>query len=160
MVSPRARATQSTIPSDADIPIRVREPMEVHVVTGEQLAQGWYSFSVGECGGAHRRKFCVLEGPRPDGTFLVNAPGFTGMSEAEIEICRRAAVVLNLERKRLEHTDRKRREGASAWVSVCEAALRGSPSDRTKALERYADLVDVGVDRQTEDAVPDRSGIG
>lgn len=126
---------------------------EVMIVTQQQLEDGWRSFDLRSLHGrpvdapleAQHHRFEVIEGPRPDKTYLVRAPGFHGVPVVEIKILNCIAQVLNVETERLEHPDRQRRKVAAAWVPVCESALRGNQADRTEALRRYAELVAAGV---------------
>lgn len=123
---------------------------EVLIVTAQQLQEGYRSWDGkrGQSADAkletQRHRYEVIEGPRPDRTYLVRAPGFQGVPRVESEILRRVALVLDHEERMLKHPDKRRGKAAKAWFALCESALRGNPADRTEALSRYAELVGPG----------------
>lgn len=117
---------------------------EVLIVTEQQLAEGW--LFADWAGRSHfprvsRREFEVIEGPRPDRTYLVRAPGFDGVPAVETEIHRRLAVVALYEERRAMDQDPSVAADARQWISVCNKAIAGTPADRTAVLMRYAVLI-------------------
>lgn len=122
---------------------------EVLIVTEQQLAEGYCSFDPrtvrDEPSGApldiRRHRFEVIEGPRPDRTYLVRAPGFDGVPAVETEIHRRLAVVALYEERRAMDQDPSVAADARQWISVCDKAIAGIPADRTAVLMRYAVLI-------------------
>lgn len=130
---------------------------EVLIVTEQQFQDGYRSWD-GKRGQSpddkleiQRHRYEVIEGPRPDRTYLVRAPGFQGIPKVEYEILRRVAMVLDHEERMLKHPDKRRGKAAKAWVAVCESALRGNPADRTEALSRYVELAGLGALPKPED---------